>query len=86
MTSQVKTVVEIKAAVVLDQLPSTDLVDKEPAYVNAMFDVCVLMNKGETSMSKLMRETTVADVKAEPKVDLVDAARQRSIDRNKSKI
>ena len=79
-----KSVSEIKKLVVLDQMPDKDFKGKSDAYFDAMFDVLVDHAKGETPMSKLIKQQeTHITVDAKP-VDPVAVARQKMIDRNKT--
>lgn len=78
-----KSVSEIRTLVVVDQYPDKDLSKKSDAFIEAMFEMLVDQATGETPMSKLLK-TQETHVSVTPKVNMVDEARQRMIDKQKN--
>jgi len=80
-----KTIEQIERMVVEDQMPEKDLSGKSDVFISAMFEILVDASQGETPMGKLIRSQDLADatVVAKP-VNKVQAARERSIARNKA--
>lgn len=80
-----KSVSEIYKMVVEDQMPDKNLEGKSEAYIAAMFDILVDASKGETPMSKLLKKhEEQVHVTVKP-TDPVAEARQRMIQRNKTR-
>ncbi len=80
-----KSVNEIKRMVVEDQMPDKDFEGKSEAYFDAMFEILVDHSKGETPMSKILKEQdSHITVDAKP-IDPVAVAREAMITRNKTK-
>lgn len=81
-----KSVAQIQRLVVEDQMPNKNLEGKSEAYVEAMFDLLIDSAKGETPMSKLMKQQeSHLVVDAKPYVDPVTEARQKMIKRQSAK-
>jgi hypothetical protein len=78
-----KSITDIKTLVIADQLPDLDLKGKDAAYIDARFDVLMEDAEKETPMSRVLREHTSKDVKTEKKVNIVDEARAKMIERQK---
>lgn len=79
-----KSVIEIKRMVVEDQSPEgKSLEGKSDAWFDAMFEILVDHSKGETPMSKVMKQQESHVVVDAKPVDPVAASRQKMIDRNK---
>jgi len=74
-----KSVEEIKKLVVTDQYPEKDFSEKSDAFIEAMFELLVDQAKGETPMSKLLRDQETHVAVTTPKVSVADAARQKMI-------
>lgn len=79
-----KSVIEIKRMVVEDQMPDKSFEGKSDAYIEAMFEILVDHSKGETPMSKIMKQQEAHVVVDAKPVDTVAAKRQEMIDRNKN--
>ena len=82
-----KSVDEIKRMVVEDQNPDKDYKSKSVAFMDAMFEILVDASKGETPMSKLLKQQeTHVTIDAKP-VDKVLEARKKMVQRqaNQSK-
>ena len=77
-----KSVIEIKRMVVEDQMPEKNLEGKSDAYFDAMFEILVDHAKGETPMSKVMKQQESHVVVDAKPVDPVAASRQKMIARN----
>ena len=74
-----KSVEEIKRLVVTDQYPDKDFSAKSDAFIEAMFEVLVDQAKGETPMSKLLRDQETHVTVNTPVVSKAEAARQKMI-------
>ena len=80
-----KSVGEIKRMVVEDQMPDKDFEGKSEAYIDAMFEILVDHSKGETPMSKILKQQDAHVIVDAKPIDPVAVARQAMINRNKNK-
>jgi len=81
-----KTVMEIRAMVVADIMPTLNLEGKDDAYVTACYDMLCTDATSESPMSKLLRKEIVAVkvLDSATAKDPVKVARQKMIDRQKT--
>ncbi len=80
-----KSVEEIRMLVVTDQYPEKDFSKKSEAFVEAMFEMLVDQSKGETPMSKLIKEQATHVTVDSKYVDPVETARKNMITRQSAK-
>lgn len=80
-----KSTIEIKRMVVEDQMPDKNLKGKSEAYIEALFEILVDASKGETPMSKLLKQQDSHVVVDAKPVDPVADSRKKMIERNKKR-